>query len=193
MTNDNNSKILRLIPAPSTRIKDLSESSVARPPGHGRDYFLSFLSDASTSQPRQRWQRCRRVVRTEDCSWHTFHPTGKETIAISLLRYVGQGTFAGHCDLWRPEIVGAAGFAISLPQLPAGSGAGGVLNGSAECSQSPSLGSSRKRGFMLLLPEVLWALKDTVYMLIRQSGVDPEIVKHHSYYCRYIGLLLLAG
>lgn len=53
MTNDNNSKILRLIPAPSTRIKELSKSSVARPPGHGRDYFLSFLSNASTLQQRQ--------------------------------------------------------------------------------------------------------------------------------------------
>lgn len=75
---------------------------------------------------------------------------------------MGQGTFAGRCDLWREEIVGEVGFAIFLPQLPAGSGAGGVLNGSAERSQSLSLGSDGKRGFMLLLPEVLWALKDTV-------------------------------
>lgn len=64
MTNYNNSKIPRLIPAPSTKIKDLSKSSVARLPGHGRDYFLSFLSDAFTLQQRQLWQYCCLVVGT---------------------------------------------------------------------------------------------------------------------------------
>lgn len=51
-TNDNNSKILRSIPSPSTGIKDLSENSAARLPGHGWGYLLSSLSNASTFQLR---------------------------------------------------------------------------------------------------------------------------------------------
>lgn len=67
-----------------------------------------------------------------------------------------------------------------------------MLNGSAECSQSLFLGSNRKHGFMLLLFGCFEVLR-TLYMLIRQSGVDPEIIKHHSYYCRYIVLLLFTS
>lgn len=129
----------------------------------------------------------------QGCIWHVFHPRGKETLAIRLLLCVGQGTFAGHCDLWREEIVGEARFDIFLPQLCAGSVAGGVLNGSAAHSPLPSLGFSGKCGFALLLPEVHGALKDRVEMLIRQSGVDPEITRRHSCSCGCIGLLLLAG
>lgn len=95
---------------------------------------------------------------TEGCSWHNFLSKGMETVAISLLLCVGQGTFAGCCDLERDEIAGEAGFAIFVHQLPTGSGAGGVLSVFAEHSQPPSLGSNGKCGFMLLLPRLLRAL-----------------------------------
>lgn len=71
--------------------------------------------------------------------------------------------------------------------------AGGVLNGSAGHSPPPSLGFNRKCGFVLLPPELHGALKDRVEMLIRHSGVDPEITRCHSCYCGYIGVLLKAG
>lgn len=104
----------------------------------------------------------------QGCPWHTFHPKGKETIAIRLWPCMGQGTFAGHCDLWREAIVGGARFDIFLPRLCAGCVAGGVLNGSAGHSPPLSLGFNGKCGFVLLPPEVHRALKDRVEMLIRQ-------------------------
>lgn len=108
VTNDDNSQILRLIPAPSTKIKDLSESSVARLLRQGRENFLGLLSDACISQQRQCW--C-----TEGCGCHIFHPRGRETPAIRSLCCVGQGIFPGHCDPWRDEIVGEACFDIHPP------------------------------------------------------------------------------
>lgn len=140
VTNDNNSQILRLIPAPSTKIKDLSESSVARLLGHGREYFLGLLSDACTSQQRQCWH-------TECCGCHIFHPKGQETAAIRWLFCVGQGIFPGHWDPWREEIVGEARFDI-LPRFQLGA------SSAAEHSPTPSLGSNRKCSWSLRCREL---------------------------------------
>lgn len=84
VTNDDNSQILRLIPAPSTKIKDLSESSVARLLRQGRENFLGLLSDACTSQQRQ-------CLYTEGCGCHIFHPRGQETPAIRCAVLCGAG------------------------------------------------------------------------------------------------------
>lgn len=124
VTNDDNSKILRLIPSHSTRIKDLSENSAARLPGHGRGYLLSCLSHASTLS----WdstgntaallasftQKTRRP-QTISLWWR-----GQSTSCVTVVRR-GRGR----------------GWLCSLSPT---AGAGGVLNGSAvsHCPWDPT-------------------------------------------------------
>lgn len=144
VTNDNNSKILRSVPSPSTGIKDLSGNSAARLSGHGWGYLLSFLSNASTLQLRQHWQHCCLVGTS-------FTPKTRRGRAEHL--------FCACREERQWERLALLCFSHSW-------GRRGVKWLCREQSVTVP-GIQQEHRFVLLLPQVCWAPKDTVQMLVK--------------------------